>query len=173
MTDRTTTTPETDAPVYLASQSREWLSDAAPAHGDKCSRDDRAGLGDVLKFERPGESIRPSAPQTAEAMHRESVTQELTALLLECTPKAEKQALERRKMQESSHQRHIDAIDAAHETHRAMNAIKGLLIPTGFVPPNESGMDTVNRDDLYALLSIVNGHLGSALEMASGSDGER
>lgn len=173
MTDRTTTTPETGAAVYLASLSRECIADAAPAHGDKCNRDDLTGLADVLKFERTGESIRPSAPQTAEAMHRESVTQELTALLLECTPKAEKQALERRKIQESYQERYVGAIDAAHETHRAMNAINSLLVPPVYVSPSQSDLSMVNRDDLYALLSIVNGHLGRALEMASGSDGER
>jgi len=174
MTDRTTPAPETGTTFNPTSQSPECIADAASAHGDKCNRDDHAGLADVLKFELPRESIRLSAPQTAEALHQESLRQEITALLSECTPKADQQRQERYEMHEISHKRYIDAVDAAHESHRALNAINSLLIPA-FVPPGgyEPDLDMVKRGDLCALLSIVNGHLGRSLEMASDSDGKR
>ncbi|GBL46461.1 hypothetical protein SFMTTN_2275 [Sulfuriferula multivorans] len=165
MTDRTTTTPETDAPVYSASQSPECITDA----GDKCSRNHRTGLADLLEFKQRAKSIQPSAIPDGDPAAR----QDLLEILVEMNSEADLEWQERKKMQESSDRRHIDAIDAAHETHRAMNAIKGLLVPTAYVPANESGLDMVNRDDLYALLAIVNGHLGRALEMASDSDGKR
>lgn len=168
MTDRTTPAPQTGTTFNPTSQSPECIADAALAHGDKCNRDDRAGLADVLKFTQPAKTTQPSAIPDVDPALR----QKLIDLLSECTPKADQQRQERYEMQESYHRRYVDAIDAAHENHRAMNAIKGLLVPTAFVPPNESGMDMVNRDDLYALLSIVNGHLGRALEMASDSDGK-
>ncbi|HUW27577.1 MAG TPA: hypothetical protein VMV97_03105 [Sulfuriferula sp.] len=162
MTDRTTSAPETDT-TNPTSQSPECIADAAPAHGDKCSRDDHAGLADVLEFKQPAKTTQPSAMPDGRAAAR----QDLLETLIEMSSEADQEWQERRKMQESYQERYVEAIGAAHETHRAMNAIKGLLVPTAFVPPNESGMDMVNRDDLYALLSIVTGHLGHALKMAS------
>lgn len=167
MTDRTTPAPETDT-TNATSQSTECITAAALAHGDKCSRDDHAGLADVLEFKQPAKTTQPSAIPDVDPALR----QKLIDLLSECTPKADQQRQERLKMQESYHRRYVDAVDAAHETHRALKAINSLLIPAVYVPPNESGLDMVNRDDLYALLSLVNGHLGRALEMASDSDGK-
>lgn len=67
-------------------------------------------------------------------------------------------------------ERYRDAFDEAHTTWRAFNAIRDLIIPTS--PKNYSGMEPdmseINREDFCALLEIVNGRLGNALEIASG-----
>lgn len=169
MTNRTPSTPETDT-TNPTSQSPECIADAAPAHGDKCNRDDRDGLADVLEFKQPAKTTQPSAIPDGDP----AVRQKIIDLLNDLDSAADQQRKERREMEERSHSRHIDAVDAAHETHRALNAINSLLIPE-FVPPGgyEPDLDMVKRGDLCALLSIVNGHLGRALEMASDSDGKQ
>jgi hypothetical protein len=65
--------------------------------------------------------------------------------------------------------RYVAAVDAAHDVHRALNAINSLAIPTA--RPTRGGvepaMEAIIREDFCALLGIVNGHLGRALEIAS------
>jgi len=58
MTDNAAPSPETGTPFGPATLCPECIADAALAHGDKRSREYRAGLVDVLKFKLQGEAIR-------------------------------------------------------------------------------------------------------------------